>query len=404
MSLAAEPEPFVLVPVATETKDDVDILDVCILLSERRRVIFCAMLAAALVSAVVALFLPNFYEARTSLLPPQPTQSTNNLMAGQISAMTGISARELGLKNPADLYVALLASESVANSLIDRYRLRELYGESNVADARRRLAKRTSIVGGKDGLITLVVQDRDPHRAADIANGYVEELQKLNARLAITEAAQRRLFFEQQLEKVKSSLLNAEMQMSDTERRTGVVELEAHAKALVEQIAVLRGRLAAKEVEAHAMESFATDQNPDYRRALRELDALRAELANLERGPGEGATGSMKKLSGGAVEYAGHLREVKYQETLFEMISRQYEAARIDEAREGTVIQIVDRASSPEEHSWPRRGFIVIAATLLAAFCSTVYVLTEKSIHRAISDPARSSKLSNLKHSWKRLI
>jgi tyrosine-protein kinase Etk/Wzc len=404
MPVSFEPDTRQLAASNSACHDEVDILDLLIVLSRGRKRILLFMFVATISSAIGALLLPNYFEARTSLLPPQPAQSSTNLMAGQLSAITGITTREFGLKNSADLYVALLASESVGNSLIERFRLQEIYGEPHVADARRVLAKRTRITAGKDGLITVLVEDRDPRRSSDLANAYAEELQRLNSRLAITEAAQRRLFFEQQLANVKEALLKAELQMVATERRTGMVELEAHAKALVEQVAVLRGQLAAKEVEVRAMQTFATEQNPDYRLAIREVAALRSQLASLEQGSGEGATGSMATLSEKSAEYVGRLREVKYQETLFEMISRQYEAARIDEAKEGSLLQVIDRATPPEKHSSPRRSFIVFAAILLAAFVASLWLLLEQSLYRAMTDPDRASKVSQLKLSWKRII
>jgi len=383
---------------------ELDILDLLLALSSKRRIIFGAVFGAAIVSAMVALLLPQYYEGRTTLLPPQASQSTSSLMAGQISAMTGISTRELGLKNPSDLYVSLLASESVANALIQRFQLTQVFGEKYLADARRKLSKRTSISAGKDGLITVVVEDRDPRRAADLANAYAEELQRLNARLAITEAGQRRLFFERQMEIAQRNLAKAEQELGAMEKQAGVLEVGAHAKALVEQLAVLRGQLAAKEVEVRSMQSFATGQNPDYRLALQQLAALREQLASLERGSGEGASGSMGKLSGAAVDYASRFREVKYQETLFELLARQYESARIDEAKEGSVIQVVDRATPPEKRSWPRRSLVVFAATLLAFFLSTVWVVVESSFQRAMHDPLRDAKVHRLRQAWKTLL
>lgn len=388
-------------PECEATGQDVDVLDLLLTLSLRRKLIFSTITAAATVSLMGSLLLPNYYEARTSFLPPQANQSSSSLMAGQLSAITGISTREMGLKNPSDLYVALLGSEAVGNALVERFHLKEVLGESRLSDTRTKLARRTSINAGKDGLVAVVFEDRDPKRAADIANGYVEELQHLNSRLAISEAAQRRLFFAQQLEQAKEDLLKAEIQLGNTERKTGVVEVGANAKALVEQVAILRGQMAAKEVEVRSMQAFAADQNPDYRLAIQQLTALRSQLAKLEQGTGEGASGSLGKLSGAAVEYAERLREVKYEETLFELLAKQYESARIDEAKEGSIIQVVDRAAPPEKHSWPRRSLIVIASTLLGGFVSTAWVLLEASIRRAVEDPCRVSKLARLRQSWK---
>lgn len=389
-------------PEANES--EVDLLDLLLTLSSGSKLTLRSVAMTAVLAAIVTYLLPEYFQARMSLLPPQSSQSASSMMAGQLGALTGISTRELGLKNSSDLYVALLSSESVANALIERFRLREVYGVTRMEDARVKLGKRTNISSGKDGLIVVTVEDRDPRRAADIANAYAGALEDLNTRLAISEAAQRRLFFEHQLQEAKSSLAKAELELGQTERRTGMVELGAHAKALVEQIALLRAQFAAKEVAVRGMQSYATEQNPDYRLAVQQLGALRAQLTKLERGDGEGATGSMTKLSGAGVEFANALREVKYQETLFELLSRQYEAARIDEAKEGAMVQVVDRASAPEKRSWPRRSLTIFSATLLAAFVSSAYVLLKSSLRRALDDPARSRKVLRLRESWRAVL
>lgn len=202
-------------PELEAPSQEIDILDLLLTLSLRRKMIFSLIAAAAIVSSMISLALPKYYEARTSFLPPQSNQSSSTLMAGQLSAITGISTREMGLKNPSDLYVALLGSETVTNALVERFRLKEVLGESRLSDARVKLAKRTNINAGKDGLIAVVIEDRDPKRAADIANGYVEELQRLNSHLAISEAAQRRLFYAQQLESVKQDLARAEVELGE---------------------------------------------------------------------------------------------------------------------------------------------------------------------------------------------
>jgi uncharacterized protein involved in exopolysaccharide biosynthesis len=379
----------------------VDFIDVLLILTRRRKFMIGAIVGTAVLSFLVSNLLPQYFEARASLLPPQSSSTSTNLMAGQMSALTGISARELGIKSPNELYVGLLASESVANSLIERFHLRDSYGERNFSDARKRLARLSNIASQKDGLITITVEDRSSRVAADLANGYVDELQRLSQRLAFTEAGQRRLFFEQQLEKVKADLAKAEIALGETQKRTGVLEPEANAKGLIEGSAVLRAQLAAKEVEVQSMRTIATALNPDLRLAEQQASALRAQLTKLEVGAGEGPSGSAGKLSGAGVEYAGKLRDVKYQETLFEILSKQYEMARLDEAREGAPVQVVDRAMPPEKHSRPRRMLIVAASCLIAAFLAFAAVLMEGAAKRVMADPLRSHKLAELKSYWR---
>ena len=397
--MATTLEPAVTADPMMEGPEPTEFLDLLLIVTRRKRFLATSIGGAFVLSIAVSLLLPRYYEARTALLPPQNSSTTTNVMAGQMAAMAGLSTRELGIKNPNDLYVGLLGSESVTNQLIERFRLQEVYGVRRVSDARRRLAKLSKISSGKDALITITVEDRDPQRAANIANGYREELEKLSQRLAFTEAGQRRLFFQQQLEKTKQDLLKAETELGDTQRQTGVLEPEANAKALIEGIALVRAQLASKEVEVQSMRRFATATNPDLRLAQEQAQALRTQLAKLEGGKGEGMTGSTASLSSTGREYAAKFREMKYQEALFEQLSKQYEMARLDEAKEGAPVQVVDRATAPDRQSRPRRMMIVAASTLIVAFLAFVAVLLEEAVRRALNVPTRRLKLMELRDS-----
>ena len=381
--------------------DVVDFLDLLLVFSRRRKLLAVVLLGAVLVSGCLSFLIPSTYEARASLLPPQSNQQSANLVAGQLSALTGMSTRDFGAKNTSDMYVGMMESETIANALVDRFRLREVYGKKLLGDARKQLTKRRTITSGKDGLIVITVKDREARRAAEIANGYADELQRLTQRLAITEAAQRRLFFEQQLAQAKTDLAKAETELGASQKQTGVIEIEANAKALMEEIAFVRGQLSVKEAEARSMTAYTTGANPDFRMAEGQVAALRTQLAKLEQGAGEGATGSTGKLSGAGVEYARRFREVKYQEVLFELLSKQYESARLDEAKEGSVVQLVDVALPPERASSPNRLLIVGVLTMLAVSVTCVGIAIEGGIRRAFEDPQRRYKVKQLKSFWR---
>lgn len=384
-----------------ELGEAVDFLDLLLVLTRARKRILWIVGGATVLSVLLVLLLPRYYTGKTTLLPPQSNQQSTNLLAGQLTALAGISPRDLGIKNQNDLYVGLLKSDSIANALIQRFKLQETYDKRRLVDARLRLAKLSDINSGKDGLITITVEDRDPQRAAALANAYIEELQRLSQNLALTEAGQRRLFFEQQIRKCRQDLDAAQVALAETQRRTGVIDIEANAKVLLEQIGVVRGQLAAKEAEAQSMRAFAAKDNPDLRFAEEQASALRAQLAKLERGAGDGDSGSTEKLSAGAVEYASKWREVKYQQTLFELLSAQYESARLDEAKEGTVFQVVDPALPPEKPSSPPRLLIVAATAVFFGFVAVVGTVLQDSRRRAFNDPLRSSKLEELQNSWR---
>jgi uncharacterized protein involved in exopolysaccharide biosynthesis len=286
-----------------------------------------------------------------------------------------------GLRNPSDLYVGILESRTIADSLILKYDLRKVYHDRDFHGARKHLARNTSIRAGKDGLIHIQVSDRDPQRSAELANAYVSELSLQNSTVALTEASQRRLFFEQQLVKEKGLLANAEVALRDTEQVTGLVVPAGQAEALIRSAAQLRAEILSREAQVAGLKTYAADGNPRLQLVTRELTALRSELATLEAGEHIAGTPELPvgKLPQAGLEYIRRLREVKYHETLFEALSKQYEAARLDEARAAPVIQVIDSALTPERKSWPPRALMVIGSTFLAVLVSALYVLATAS-------------------------
>jgi uncharacterized protein involved in exopolysaccharide biosynthesis len=253
---------------------------------------------------------------------------------------------------------------------------------------------------GKDGLIHISIEDRDPRRAADIANGYIDQFRFQSQHLAITEASQRRLFFEQQLEQAKNNLANAEEAMKETEQKTGVIQLDSQARALIESAASLRAQVAAKEVQIQGMRTYATGENFQVVQAQQELDSMRGQLAKLG-GSEDGASGGIIVPKGqvpeAGLEYVRKLRDVKYNETIFDILARQFEAAKLDEAKQGSLIQVVDSAVVPDKRSFPKRGLIVIGATVLGFFFGVFLSLMQASLRRMKMDPGASAKFVFLK-------
>lgn len=336
---------------------------------KRKKVVWIAAAAIVVPACLVALLLPNSYTATVVLLPPQQSGSTGAAMMAQMSNLGAIAsaAGGMSIKNPNDQQVALLKSRTVADAMVERFHLQALYHRKYLSTARKRWERATKIDNGlKDGLIRLSVTDRDARRAADMANGWVEEYRRFTATLAITEASQRRLFFEQQLSAAHEELLRAEEDMKQTEQRTGVIEIEGQARALIASAAVLRGQLAAKQVEIRAMREFAADQNPDLVRAKQELTGMEGQLAAMDAASNRG-TGDLIAPKGTVtqadLDYTRALREVKYRETIQDLLTRQYEGARVDEARQGAQVQIVDPAVVPDRPS-PYRFWIVLGALL----------------------------------------
>jgi capsule polysaccharide export protein KpsE/RkpR len=315
------------------------------------------------------------------------------------SALTSLAGSSLGIKNPGDMYVSLLRTRTVEDAVIQRFGLMARYKKIRMVDTRKALEKHVAVAfGTKDGLIRIDVRDRDSRMAANIANGYVDEFKKQSANLAITEAAQRRLFFQQQLEEAKNNLANAEIAMKDTEQSTGVLQIDSQAKALIESAAGLRAQVVAKQVQLQGLRSFATEDNPEVALAERQLGALQTQLGQLG-GAGGGAADPMipkGQIPEAGMEYIRKFRDVKYYETIYDLIAKQYEAAKLDEARQGATIQIVDAAVPPDKNSSPRRSILIIVIGACGILAASLMTIFQELIMRARDNTEINYKLNAL--------
>ncbi|MEI9968914.1 MAG: chain length determinant family protein [Terracidiphilus sp.] len=305
-------------------------------------------------------------------MPPQSGSSSAAMLAqlGNLGALASMGGGALGVKNPNDMQVALLKSRTTEYAMIERFQLQAEYHKRYISSARARWEKMTSIDSGlKDGLIRLSVTDRDPRRAAELANGWVEEYRRVTANLALTEAAQRRMFFEREVNGERGELERAEDNLKDTEDRTGVLELDGQARALIASAAQLRAQIAAKQVEIRAMREFATSENPDMARAEQELSGMEGQLAAMDV-DSDHSTGDLiapkGKVTQTGLEFARALREEKFHEAMYELLTRQYEVARVDEARQGSIVQVVDPAIPPDRPGSHYRLWIFLAGLVFA--------------------------------------
>src|ERR1035437_5161788 len=339
-----------------DTKDDeISLLDLLIVLAERKRIIFRVTAVFAILAIIVSLVLPKRYTATVTLLPPQQNSSMGAALASQLGNLGGMAALaggSLGLKTPNDMFVGMLKSRTVEDAMVQHFGLMQEYDRKYLSDARKTFESRATIDGsGKDGLIHISVEDRDPQRAAELANGYVNRFRIQSQHLAITEASQRRLFFEQQLEQAKDNLAIAEEALKQTEQKTGLIQLDSQARALIESAASLRAQVAAKEVQIQGIRTYATGENAQLVEAQQELDSMRAQLAKLG-GSEDSASGGLivpkGQVPAAGLEYVRKLRDVKYNETIFDILARQFEAAKLDEAKQGGLIQVVDPAVTPD--------------------------------------------------------
>lgn len=372
--------------------DEISLLDILQVLAENARLLIFGPLIVGLAALGVAFTITPTFTATTRIMTPQQQQSAASAALAQLGALAGMAGGAAGIKNPADMYVGLIKSRTLADRMIDRFKLMDVYETEYRDDARKALADGTQASVGKDGLIAIAVDDSDPKRAAAMANAYVEELSALTGRLALTEAQQRRQFFEKELAKAKQSLVRAETALGGA----GVGEnlLKFNPEAMGEGIATLKAQVVAKEVQLSSMRGYLTENSPDFRQARQELAALRAQLTKSAQRP----------PAGDNAEYINRYRDFKYNEVLFEQLARQYELAKIDESREGTTIQVVDMAESPERKSKPKKALIAVLATLASGFVLLLFVFVRRALQNAHQNPESAAKLAAVRAGLARVL
>jgi len=381
--------------------EELHLLDLLIVFTERWRFILFFVLAAVILTVVVVILLPNEYTAETVLLPPSQSSSMGSSLLGQMggsSALASMAGASLGLKTPGELYVSLFRTRTIEDAMVQRYGLLARYHVKKMSDGRKLFEKNAKIkLGTKDGLITISVTDADPKFASELANGYVDQFRNLSANLAITEASQRRQFFQQQLLDANQNLTKADEAMKATEHSTGVLQVDSQSRILIEAAASIRGQIVAKEVELQAMRSFATEDNPQMETAQQQLAALKSQLAKLS---GTNADSSSEiivpkgNIPEAGMQYIRSLRDVRYYETVEQLIARQFEMAKLDEAREGAIIQVADVAVPPDTHSFPKRSISVLAAAVFAGFLACGWCLLSAVMDRMrVTERGRIDKL-----------
>jgi uncharacterized protein involved in exopolysaccharide biosynthesis len=391
--------------VAAEEGPVVGLTDVLTWLGERKKLIGTITLAAAVVSVIVALLLPPIYTARTTFLAPGSQQQSSSAAAlATLGAIGGLGG-SLVPKSPDELYVALLKSDSVERALADRFDLRKRYDIDSYEVLLKELPKRIRVATDKkSGVISVEVDDKDPQFAADLANAHAQEVTKLLGRLAVSEAQLRRVFFEKQLNETKENLVKAEVGLQKVQEKSGVILLDKQAEALITGAAQVRAQITEREVQLKVLRTSATEQNPVVMRLNSELAALRAELARMDSTKGgEGSPVEMPvgRIPEAAVEYVRARRELKLQETLLESMVRQFEIAKLDEAKEGPALQQVDVAVPPDHKSKPSRGLIVAASTLVAFLLVCGWVIVRRyGMLSAALNPHRDVAWKNLLRAW----
>ncbi len=372
--------------------DEISLLDLLQVVADNLRLLVLGPLAAGLLALAICFAIPPTFTATTKFMPPQQQQGAAAAMLAGLGALGGLAGAATGIKNPADQYVAFLKSRSVQDALVDRFKLLDRYEVKYREDARKTLDGNAQIASGKDGLITIDASDKEPAFAAQLANAYVEELGKLLSRLAVTEAQQRRVFFEKQLLNAKDNLAKAEQALKSSGVNSSA--LKASPVAAVEGLAKLKAGIAAQEIKVASMRGYLTESAPDFRQAQTELVAMRGQMARAEK--------EEPTSDGGDSDYIAKFRDFKYHETLFELFAKQYEMARVDESREGAIIQVVDSAQPPERKAKPKKALIALMTTLAVGFALLLFIFMQQAWRNAAFNAETAGKLAALRASMRR--
>jgi uncharacterized protein involved in exopolysaccharide biosynthesis len=361
------------------------LIDFLLPLAENIWLLLLGPIVIGAIALGIAFKITPIFTASTTLLPPQQQQSAAASALASLGSLAGLAGS--AIKTPADQYVALLQSVTVSDHMIDRFKLMEVYERDFRVDARKGLAQHVRIsIGKKDGLMTIEVDDHSAQRAADIANRYVDELRQITSTLALTEAQQRRAFFERQLQQTRDKLVAAQQALQSSGFNPGA--LRAEPKAAAETYAKLRAEATATEVRVQALRTTLADSTSEVQQQMSVLKALRAQLARFEQAAEAAPEGP---------DYISRYREFKYQETLLELFARQYELARVDESREGALIQVVDPAQVPERKSAPKKSLIALGAALFGFILIAGGLLVRQSWRRVGADPDHADSMRRLR-------
>jgi tyrosine-protein kinase Etk/Wzc len=370
--------------------DEITLLDLLQVIVDNLRLLVLGPLVCGLAALGYSFTIPPTYTAKTQFLPPQQQQSSAASMLASLGALGGLAGAATGIKSPADQYIAFMKSVSVQDALIERFKLVEKYEAKLKTDVRMALTGSVRIASGKDGLISIEVDDKDPKFAAELANAHVDELRSLLARLAVTEAQQRRMFFEKQLQISKENFTKADLALKSSGVSSSV--LKTSPASAVEAVARLKAGISVQEVKLGTMRNYLTESSPDFKQALSELASLKSQLAKAEK---------EEPASNDASDYVARFREFKYQESMFELFAKQFELAKVDESREGAVIQVLDIAEPPERKAKPKKAMIAVIASLASGFALLLFVFIRSALNNASQDEETKLRIAALKGSWR---
>jgi tyrosine-protein kinase Etk/Wzc len=388
---------------AAPSRIEFDLFDLLMAVAERKGTILLMALLGALIALILVMFVHPSYTAKSLIMPPQQGQSGSAVVSqfGGLAAATGLGGMAMP-RDPNDLFLGLMQSHTLEDALINRFHLQAAYNTPRLSGARLALEKSSKFMVEKGGLISITVKDSDPHRAAEIANAYVEELHNLNSHIAISEASRRRLFFAEQLEQEKDRLADAEVALKKTEESTGAISPVGQTAVVIQQVAQLQSQITMHQVQLEALRTSSTDENPDVIRLNSEVSGLRTQLKALESARKDHPEGDITFSSRGVPEaqlaFVRKQRDVTYHTLLFDLIAKQYEAARLDEAKAAPVIQLIDPAETPDRKSAPFRALWVLIGGFIGFVFGSSRVIGSYVFGRVNADDVLGRRLSALRH------
>ena len=365
-------------PPEVPQESELDLIELIKVMRKNKFVILKFSLVPAILTAIVLLIMKPYYAGIASFLPPNSMSTGASAILGQLGVLGMAGGALGGLKDPTLIYVGILESRSVADDLIQQFDLTKKYKTKKLSQTENVLKAHTKIAAGKDSIVVITVKEGDPKLAADLANAYLAALHKLNDRIAFTEAGQKRLFFEQQLEREKDQLADAEVELARTQEQSGLIQPSGQAQLQIQTIAQTQAQIASLEVQLAAMSQAATGENPDVVRIKSQIEGLKTQLAKLEISGSQIGPGDVQvptsKVPGLTLAYVRKARNMKYHETLYELLMRQYESAKLDEARSAPLVQVVDYAVVPDSKAGPPRTLLTLLAAVIGAFIGAVRV------------------------------
>lgn len=380
-------------PNYVSPRGELDLFVLALLVKRKGRRTMLTAIAGLLFVLVLVLFTKPRFAATAALLVPQPSGSASALA---LKLATG--GLDLAGGGTSEVYEDILESRTVANRLIEQYRLKDVYKVKYQLEAQKELASRTKIVTSKEGLVRVTVQDEDPKRAADMANSYLAELDRMNEGLAITSAGQQRLYFEREMIKEKDQLADAEVELKKTQETTGILVPQTQVAANLGAIEQTRAQLRVRQVQLGALLQGATSENPKVIRLKTEISELEGQLQAMQSGTGSGvATGiPTSKAPEKALEYIRKEREVKFHEAVFALLAKQYELAKQEEAKTVSVIEVLDRATVPERKAWPPKTLFCLLGLVGGALVGVVWTLVEAFLQTVMTNPDNQKKYQAL--------